>query len=94
MNQTRPDRTSSTTVLHCAPSVSNAQVRLSAPAFLVEHAFLWRGPAQHEPCSHVQWSTARFEDAPAGSSTSQVEHKAQRLVNGPHLVWADHSLAR
>jgi hypothetical protein len=35
-----------------------------------------------------------FEDAPPGRSTSQVEHKAQRLVNGPHLVWADHSLAR
>jgi hypothetical protein len=25
---------------------------------------------------------------------SEVEDKAQRLVDGPHLVWGDHCLAR
>lgn len=83
-------------VSHCAPSISNAQLRLSASALLVARASLRRGPVQHEPRSHVQWSTARLRMHQRAarhhrSSTKRSAWSMARIWSGPISLWRDDS---
>lgn len=57
-------------------------------------ACLWRRQAQNSHVSHLEWPRRPLRDVQAGSRASQIEDEAKRLVNRPHLVWANDSLAR